>query len=269
MRKLTYAIVAVVALAVTSIAVAHGIEGAKSAKAVTGTFTAAPGSTSTSQTCTTADGKTIVVTDGQYTGVSAGDPDFTGAITLRARSVINMTDNVGVVSGRFSIAATGGTTEGAYATVYDHGTIAGLAAGRASQPDTKLLANVSATFAAATGFTGGKIGGGTAAGTAVELGPGSCQAAQAPVDKSEASGAISALSTTSITVASLTCAIPAANSADVNAKFKMGDNVEVKCALVGGVNTLTKIEGKDNNKGDGHGGHGGGGGGGGGGGKKH
>jgi hypothetical protein len=253
MRKLTYAIVTLVALAVTSIAVAHGIEGAKSAKAVAGTFTAAASTTSSTstRTCTTTDGKTIVQTDGQYTGAAAGDPDFTGPITLRARSVINTTDNVGVVDGRFKIdVATGRDTRGDFATVYSGGTIAGLAAGRASQPDTKLLANLSATFAAATGFTGGKLGGGTAAGMAVELGPTSCQAANVVKEKSEARGTISALSATSITVAGLTCAIPTANSADVNAKFKMGDNVEIKCALVSTVNTLTKIEGKhkDNDK---------------------
>jgi hypothetical protein len=270
MRKLTAALVVLVALAVTSIAVAHGIEGAKSAKAVAGTFTAAAGTTTSTstRTCTTTDGKTIVQTDGQYTGAAAGDPDFTGPITLSAHSVINTTDNVGVVGGQFSIdVAAGKNTEGNFATVYDHGTIAGLAAGRASQPDTKVLANLSATFAAATGFTGGKLGGGTAAGSAVELGPTSCQAANVVNEKSEARGTISALAADSITVAGLTCAIPTANSADVMAKFKVGDNVEIRCALVGTVNTLSRIEAKhgDNHGGGGddNGGHGGGGGGGG------
>ena len=255
MRKLTYATVALIALVVTSIAVAHGIEGAKTAKAVAGTFTAAASTTSSTstRTCTTTDGKTIVQTDGQYTGAAAGDPDFTGPITLRARSVINTTDNVGFVEGRFSIAvATGRETEGKFSTVYTGGAIAGLAAGHASQPDTKVLANLSATFAAATGFTAGKLGGGTAAGFAVELGPTSCQAADVVKEKSEARGTISALSATSITVAGLTCAIPPANSAEVNAKFKLQDNVKIKCALVATVNTLTRIEGKhgDDHHGD-------------------
>src|SRR4029078_3842485 len=101
MTKFPFAAVELVALVVTSFAVAHGIEGAKSAKAVAGTFNATGTSTS-SRTCTTTDGKTIVVTDGKYTGVAAGDPDLTGPITLRARSVINTTDNVGIVEGRFS-----------------------------------------------------------------------------------------------------------------------------------------------------------------------
>src|SRR2546423_15217573 len=102
MRRLTLAAVVLVALVASSYAVAHGIEGAKSAKAVSGTFTATAASTST-RTCTTTDGKTIVVTDGKYTGAAAGDPDLTGAITLRARSTINTTDGVGVVDGRLKI----------------------------------------------------------------------------------------------------------------------------------------------------------------------
>jgi hypothetical protein len=243
MRKLTFAAVVLVALVATSYAVAHGIEGAKSAKSVAGTFTAT-GSTTSTRTCTTTDGKTIVVTDGKYTGAAAGDPDLTGAITLRARSIINTTDNVGTVDGRFAIDATGKNTEGAYSAVYDHGTIAGLAVGKARESRARLIANLSATFSSATGFTAGKLGGGTAGGGAVELSAGGCKPAGTPHEKSEARGTISALSTTSITVAGLTCAIPPAISADVNAKFKTNDTATIKCSLVSGTNTLTKIEKK-------------------------
>jgi hypothetical protein len=241
MRKVTFAAVVLVALVATSFAVAHGIEGAKSAKSVAGTFSAT-GSTTSTRTCTTTDGKTIVVTDGKYTGAAAGDPDLTGAITLRARSVINTTDNVGTVDGRFSIDASGKNTEGAYSAVYDHGAIAGLAAGRAHESKAKLIANLSATFSSASGFTAGKLGGGTAGGGAVELGAGSCKPSHTSPEKSEARGTISALSTTSITVAGLTCAITPDMSADVNAKFKTNDSAAIKCSLVSGTNTLTKIE---------------------------
>jgi hypothetical protein len=244
MRKLTYTAVALVALVVTSYAVADGIEGAKSATRVAGTFNAAAGSTST-RTCTTTDGKTIVVTDGKYTGAATGDADLTGAITLRARSVVNTTDNVGVVNGNFSIdVASGRKTQASYSAVYDGTTIAGLAVGKAHQPNARLVANLSATFAAATGFTNGKLGGGTAGGAAVELGAGSCKPSHTTPEKSEARGTISTLTTDSITVAGLTCAVPAVQSAAVNAKFKQGDVAEIKCALVSGTNTLTRIEGK-------------------------
>ena len=63
MRKLMLFSAGLVALLATSVAVAHGIEGAKTAKAVAGTFTAATSNVST-RTCTTSDGKAIVVTDG-------------------------------------------------------------------------------------------------------------------------------------------------------------------------------------------------------------
>lgn len=243
MRKLTFTAVALVALVATSYAVAHGIEGARNARAVAGTFTAAAASTST-RSCTTADGKTIVVTDGKYTGQAAGDPDLTGVITLRARSTVNTTDGVGVVDGHLKIdVASGRDTEAAFAGVYDHGNVAGLAVGRAHDPAAKLIANVSAGFAAATGFTAGKIGGGTAPGSAVELGAGNgCRPAAAHPEKSEARGTISALSTTSLTVAGLTCAIPADKSAEVNAKFKQGDTARIACAFANGQNTLTHIE---------------------------
>jgi hypothetical protein len=243
MRKLTFAAVVLVALVATSYAVANGIQGAKSAKAVVGTFSATGTSTS-SRTCTTTDGKTIVVTDGKYTGLAAGDPDLTGAITLRARSVVNTTDNVGTVDGRLTIDAAGKNTDATYSAVYDHGAIAGLASGRSHESSSKLVANLSATFSAASGFTGGKLGGGTSGGSAVELGAGSCKPSGTTAEKSEAHGTVSALSTTSITVAGLTCAIPADKSADVNAKFKTGDTAQIRCELVSGTNTLTTISSK-------------------------
>jgi hypothetical protein len=243
MRRLTFAAVILIALGATGYAVAHGIEGAKSAKAVAGTFTATAASTST-RTCTTTDGKTIVVTDGKYTGLAAGDPDFTGTIALRTRSTVNTTDSVGVVQGRLKIdVANARDTEAEFDAVYDHGTIAGLAEGRAHDPRAKLIANLSAGFDPAAGFTNAKLGGGTAGGSAVELSSSNgCRPSETRPEKSEARGTISALSSSSITVAGLTCAIPADKSADVNARFKQGDTASIACAFASGQNTLTRIE---------------------------
>jgi hypothetical protein len=240
MRKLTFLVAALVALTATSYAVAHGIEGAKNAKAVAGTFTATAGST-TSRTCTTSDNKTIVVTDAKYTGAATGDADLTGPITLRARSVVNTTDGVGTVKGSLRIDAAGRNTEASFSTVYDHGAIAGLAAGRAHESKTALVANLSAGFDPATGFTNGKLGGGTAGGSAVEVGIGGCKPSQPTHEKSSARGTISALSATSITVAGLTCTIPADKSADILAKYHLNDTVEIRCAFANGANTLTSI----------------------------
>ena len=244
MRKLTFVATVLVALVATSYAVAHGIEGAKNAKSVAATFTATAGST-TSRTCTTTDNKTIVVTDGKYTGAATGDPDLTGAITLRARSVINTTDNVGTVSGSLAIDASGKNTQAAYTAVYDHGNIAGLAAGRAHESNTALVANLSAGFVPATGFTSGKLGGGTAGGAAVEVGGGGCKPAQQTSEKSSARGTISALSSSSITVAGLTCAIPSDKSADILAKYKQNDTVQIGCSFANGANTLSSISAKN------------------------
>ena len=239
MRKLIFVVAGLAALVAAGVAVANGIDGAKSAKAVSATFSATSANVS-STSCTTADGKTITISNGRYTGTATGDPDLTGALTLRARSITN-TDGVGVVNGAFRVdVASGRDTEAVFSTVYDHGTIAGLAIGRAHDPSARLVANLSATFAPGS-FTGGKIGGGTAAGSAVELGPSSCAHGVRP-EKSEARGTVSALSSTSITVAGLTCAIPSDKSADVSAKVKVNDRVEIHCALQNGQNTLTRIE---------------------------
>ncbi len=240
MRKWFLTMAGLAALATASVAVAHGIEGAKTAKAVAATFSASAGTTTT-RTCTTTDGKTITVTDGRYTGTALGDADLAGPITLRARSVVNSTDKVGTVSGAFRIDVSGRDTTGSFSTVYDNGAIAGLATGRAHSPGAKIVGNLSATFDPSTGFTGGKIGGGTSGGTAVELGTGSCRPAKTHPEHSEARGAISALDTASITVAGLQCSLPAVQSADINAKFKTGDRVEIRCAFANGQNTLTRI----------------------------
>jgi hypothetical protein len=236
MRKVTLAIAAVVALVATSVAVAHGIEGAKTAKSVAGTFSAAAGTVST-KTCTTTDGKTIVVTQGKYTGTASGDADLTGAVTIEARSVVNTTDNVGTVDGQVRL----GDTRAAFTAVLDGTSLAGLAAGR-TKSKTSLLGNLSATFAPATGFTGGKIGGGTSGGSAVEIGGTSCKASGGPgSERSSARGTVSAISSTSITVAGVTCAIPS-DLSSVAAKVKQGDTVEIQCAFANGATTLVKIQ---------------------------
>lgn len=241
MRRLLFAAAAVAALVAASVAVADGIGGAKTAKSVAGTFTATSANVST-RTCTTTDGKSLAITNARYGGTASGDPDLTGPIVLRARSVINTTDNVGVVDGSLRIdVASGRDTTANYSAAYDHGNIAGLAVGRAHDPSARLVANLSAAFSAAGGFTGGKFGGGTAGGSAVEVGPGRCAPAAKP-EKSEARGTITALSAGSITVAGLSCNIPSDKSAAVNANFKLNDRAEIHCSLAGGQNTLTRIE---------------------------
>jgi hypothetical protein len=243
MRRVMLIAAGLASLVAAGIAVAAGLHDARSVKSVTGTFTAT-GASAATRTCKTSDGKTITVTNGRYTGTAAGDPDLAGAIRIDARSLVNTTDDVGTVEGRLRIdVASGDDTVAHFSAVYDHGKLAGLAGGRAHEPDVKLLANLSATFTAAGGFADGKLGASTG-GSAVELGPAKCEPTRAKAEKSEARGTVSAVSQTLITVAGLTCAIPPDMAQKVNEKIKAGDRAEIRCALVNGQNTLVRLEKK-------------------------
>jgi hypothetical protein len=239
MRKVLLAAAGVAALVSAQLAVAVGLHNTKSVKKVAGTFTATNVSWTKTRTCTTTDGKTIALTNGRYNGTALGDPDLAGPIRLAAHSVINTTDGVGFVDGRFRIDVPGRDTVANFTAVYDHGALAGLAKGQARTPSARLLANISASFSSTGGFSAGKIGD-SAGGSAVEVGPGTCLPKPA-VEKSSAKGTISALSQSSITVAALTCTIPSSMAMRVHSRFKLGDRAEIHCMLINGDNTLIRI----------------------------
>src|SRR4051812_11873973 len=236
-RTVFVAALAVLALAVAGVAVAHGIDGGKSVKAVSGSFAATTASRVTTRTCTTSDGKTVVTTDGTYAGSSTGDVDLTGPATLRAKSTINTTDGVGVVGGTLKIdVASGRDTVAEFTTVYSAGQLAGLAVGRAHSPSAQLVANISGGFTAAGGFTNVKIGG-SVGGAAVEVASAGCRSTTPVRQRSEASGTVTAVSSTSVTVAGLTCTVPTALQSKV-AKLAVNARAEIHCELVGSTNTL-------------------------------
>jgi hypothetical protein len=240
MRKLMLVTAGVMLFATSGLAVARGFDSGKSVKSVAGTFTATTVTNSQTRSCTTTDGKTITTTNATYTGTASGDADLTGAATVQVRATINSTDGFGVLSGKLKIAATGGDTVAHFDAVYDHGAIAGLASGHAAS-HAALLANLSASFAASgatPGFTGPAKIGGTAGGSAVEVGPAKCASSKASSDKSEAHGSVYALSTTSITVGGLTCTIPSGMT--LSGTIALHGRAEIKCSLVNGVNTLVK-----------------------------
>ncbi|HEY2073400.1 MAG TPA: hypothetical protein VGG88_07490 [Gaiellaceae bacterium] len=240
MKKLTLAAATAAALACAGVAVAHGIDGgAPSVASVAGTFTATSVSGGDTKTCTNAAGNAVSVTKATYSGTASGSPDLTGTAKIDARSTIDTTANVGVVTGTIKI----GKTEAHFSAVYDHGSIAGSATGHSSN-HAQLLANVSAGFSQTGGFTGGKVGGGTAGGSAVELSPGGCGSDKSSSHKGKsAEGTITALTTSSITVGGLTCSVPASLAAKL-AGLAVGSRVEIKCALVSGVDTLVRIDKK-------------------------
>jgi hypothetical protein len=246
MRKLILPAVLAAALVSASIAVGAGGFGlgASNPTAIAATFAATQTKTST-RTCTTSDNRTIVVTDGTYTGTAAGDATLAGALTIRARSIVDTTNKVGLVNGQFAIDTSGKpNARGAFQAVYSAGQIAGLATGRAGASHTSLVANLSAAFDPSSGFQSGKLGGGTSGGNAIELTPKACKQSNRPAthERSSARGTISTVSSSSITVAGLTCNLP--QGSDVSTKYKQGDVVTIQCELTNGANTLTKIEGK-------------------------
>jgi hypothetical protein len=241
MKKLTVAAVPIAALAAAGAAVAHGIDGgAKGVTSVAGTFTATAVNDSTMHTCTTGAGKTIVSTSATYTGTASGSPDLTGRVVIAARSTIDTAAGVGVVTGTLKIA---GKTDAHLSAVYDHGAVAGTASGHTAS-HAQLLANVSAAFSATTGFTKGKIGGGTSGGSAVEEDSGGCGSSKPPNQGREATGTITAVTAGSITVGGLTCIVPTSLAIKVAFNYSAGTRARITCALLSGALTLVTIEAK-------------------------
>jgi hypothetical protein len=243
-RRFVLVLIGLAALASAGLAVGKSLDTSKSVSAVAGTFTAttANGKSQTSS-CTTSDGKTISVTHATFTGTSSGTPDLTGPVSIVSNSLINTTDGVGEIDARLRITAAAGKTDLHLTGVYDHGNIAGLATGHAATPTVQLVANLSAGFSTSAGFSSGKIGGGSAGGSAVALGPGRCQPATPARQNSEAEGTITAVSSTAITVAGLTCTVPT-NLATATSSLTVGQRAHIKCTLINGTTTLTAINKK-------------------------
>jgi hypothetical protein len=243
MRRIILASVAGLVLVVAGVAVAHGFE-SKAVKQVSATFAATAASNLRTSTCTGTDG-TYAKSVATYTGsATSSEPALNGAARIEAASFVNTTTGVGTVWGNARIDTAAGSTRFSFEGVLTHGSVVGLASGHSRRPDVKLLANISADYSAAGGFANGKIGGATAAGDAVLITQGGCHPPKPPKppkpERVKAHGAITAVSTTSITVAGVTCAVPASKQNDV-AKVKVGDVVSIECDVVNGANTLTHV----------------------------
>lgn len=245
MKKLALAAVWAAELALAGVAVAHGIGGTKGVSAVSATFSAAPAGAVDTRACTTAAGKAIAITRGTYAGTAAGSADLAGQVTIAAESTIDTTDGIGVVSGTLAIAGPAGRTRSRFTAVYDRGSIVGTLSGRGASKGAQLLGNLSAGFTATGGFASGKIGGGTAAGSAVELAAGGCSPVPSPhAGGSTAEGTLTAVTAASVTVGRLTCAVPPTLAMHVAAGFHVGARVQIRCAPAAGTMTLVSIEGK-------------------------
>ena len=241
MKTLIAGIVA--ALLCAGIAVAH--EGdSKSVKQVSATFAAATGSDVHTSTCTASDG-TYATTRGRWTGMATStDPTLNGTATVDADALVNTSSGYGTVSGRLRIdTADGKHTVAQFDAVYSNGHVAGLAQGRGSESWNKLVANLSADWSATAGFANGKLGG-TTGGDAVELTSGGCRASSSSKPETvEVHGAVTAVSSTSITAAGVTCTVPSTLASQIGS-LHVGDRVELKCSPAGGTNTLLQVEAK-------------------------
>jgi hypothetical protein len=240
MRRLIWISAAGIALLGAGIAVAH--EGhANSVKTVSATFNATTASDVHTNSCTGTDG-TYTTTRGHWSGLAAGDPTLSGNATIDATILVGPAGD-GVVAGKLRIDGANHTSAHFEAVIDKAGNLAGLAEGHGSAPWNKLIANVSANWTA-TGFTGGKLGGGTSAGNAVVLTSGGCKSASTKPETIEAHGALTlGANNATVTVAGVTCNVPSDLSTKV-ANLHSGDRVEIKCTSASGANTLTRIERK-------------------------
>jgi hypothetical protein len=255
MRKLVLISIAAAALAGAGMAIAHGFD-TKSVQAVSATFTATTASVVKTTTCTGSNGHTYATTRATYTGATSGatDPSLNGAITLDTNSLVDTTSGDGTVSGHLRIAASGGNTDAGFDAVLHGGTLAGLTEGRADSNHSQLIANISGAFTAAGGFTTGAIGGGTAAGYAVELSSGGCKPTPQPKPETiDVHGAVTNVAATTISAAGVTCNIPTnLQSYVAGLHLANGDRVEMTCTASGGTNTLVKVN-ADNHHDNGNG----------------
>ena len=158
-RLMTFALAALVALAVTGLAIAHGSD-TKKTSPVSASFTATPTEKTTTVTCTGGDG-TYNITRGSYEGTATGsDAVLTGKITLRTKSVVNTTTGYGYTEGKVTLRDADGKLKAKahlIAVNTQKGILNGFLNGRVKEQG-HLLANFSAAFNADGSSLSGELG---------------------------------------------------------------------------------------------------------------
>jgi hypothetical protein len=156
------ALVAILALVVAGIAVAHNAGKVGKTEAAQATFTAAPTGQTKTRTCTGPDG-TYNITQGTYTGTSTGDPRLTGDITIRTKSVVNLDNGLGVTDGRVWLRDTGSRKVKATASLQavntQRGKLDGFLLGQAKNATGKGTTGLAANFSAAFNTDGSQLSG--------------------------------------------------------------------------------------------------------------
>ena len=242
MKRVIWSAATALALVGAGVAVAHD-GGSKSVVKTSATFSAGSPTDVHTGTCTGSDGKTYVTTRARYTGAaSSSDGSLNGNATFDVQSLINQTDGIGTLDGTVRIDGSGGRTVAQIDAVYSGGHVAGIVEGHGSAPWNRLVANLSADFSTTGGFANGKLGGGTSGGDAAEVTSGGCQPPKPPKPETiDVHGAVTAVSSTSISVAGVTCNVPSNLQSRV-ASIHVNDRVELRCSAAGGTNTLVRVE---------------------------
>lgn len=157
-RFTTFALVTLAALVATGLAIAHEKQ-SKKTEAVAASFTAAPTERTTTRQVVGQDG-TYNVTHGVYQGTSTGDPRLTGKITMRTKTVVNVTNGYGWTKGHVVLRDDDGDLK-AKATLVavnsQRGVLNGLLTGRVKGAG-KLIANFTAAFNATGTSLSGELG---------------------------------------------------------------------------------------------------------------
>jgi hypothetical protein len=160
-RLLPFVLLATAALAVAGVAAAgHRAPSVQSASA---TFDATTVTQAYQVTCSVNGGDTFKGTRATYTGAATStDPRLNGALTIRAWSLVDTTNEVGHMFGIFRIKGTSAGAHGTLNAALAGGKASGLARGVVWSRPGRLIASLGATFDPSAGFSGGSIGGSTA-----------------------------------------------------------------------------------------------------------
>ncbi len=168
-RLTTLALVSLVALLATGLAIAHNKTSGKT-EPVAATFTATSTDTKSEQ-CTGTDGA-YTLTRGTYEGTTAGDTRLAGKLSLKLRSSVNAANNYGWTKGSFKVRDAAGKTvvHGSLTAVNSPtGVLNGMLHGKVKDGGP-LLANFTATVAADGKSVNGELGTSSGQNTAVLLG---------------------------------------------------------------------------------------------------
>lgn len=173
---------AVGALAVATLAgagVAAASHRSQTTQQASSTFAAAAVTQSRSNTCTSTDG-VYQDTSATYTGTStSSDARLNGTVTIRVRSVLNTTTQLGWLSGSLYVRnSSGPSTSANIDGALAGGQATGFLRGNGHRNEAKLMASFSAGFTPGGGFTSGQLGAGGATNAGVFFASGSCSRAK-------------------------------------------------------------------------------------------